>query len=189
MHLYNLVNIQIGIIFGTVSRLHKNEVKDLVILSTMTRTKSCSFYVLGRPTTKSILILSHYHVGLSIYWVRHPVLRCSVLIFWQLGNSSTNIEISRSIPSNQKFSILWYILVKIWWMEWLEPWACSINFRSQIINIGHTQSTLFLRTPPVYAERIIKLTQHLVSQFMQNYVEMLLIFNNYNIGGFKTWIS
>ena len=63
---------------------------DLVNLSTITHTTSCPLVVLGKPTTKSMEICSHFHSGISI-GCRTPAGRwCSALIFWQTRHFSTN---------------------------------------------------------------------------------------------------
>ena len=60
-------NIHFGIIFNPISRLHRIEVEDLIILPTMTQMESCSFLFLGRPTIKSIVIASrHKMIGLNL---------------------------------------------------------------------------------------------------------------------------
>lgn len=59
---------------------------DLVNLHTMTHTSSYPFLVWRNPTMKSIIILSHFHLGISKTIVSHQVFGVK---HWYFGKSNT----------------------------------------------------------------------------------------------------
>ena len=75
---------------------------DFVNLSTITQIESNFPNVFGRPTTKSIAILSHIHLGMGILWSVPPGLWYSYFTCWQFGNWATKSTMSRFILLYQK---------------------------------------------------------------------------------------
>ena len=58
--------------------------------------------LLGRPTTKSMVILSHFHSGIGSGCSSPAVLWCSALTCWHTRQRTTNRAISLFIPCHQK---------------------------------------------------------------------------------------
>ena len=67
---------------------------DLVNLSTITHMKLYPFCVLGNPSTKSIVMCSHFHSGINKGFNNPDGLWCSILTCWQVRHSATNFAIS-----------------------------------------------------------------------------------------------
>ena len=72
MQPHNLIDVKLDIVLRGMCSVDPNKREDLVILSTITQMESCCLRVRGNPVMKSILITSHFQVGISIYWVIPP---------------------------------------------------------------------------------------------------------------------
>ena len=79
MKTHNLINVDSCIIFGSISRLNGNKVGRFCQPIHNNHIESFSLRVRGNPTTKSILMASHFRVGTSMIWVKPPGFRCSTL--------------------------------------------------------------------------------------------------------------
>ena len=73
----------------------------LVNLSTITHIESNSLVVLGNPVTKSIVILSLFHSGISKLWSVPTSLWCSTLTCWHVRHLTTKSATSFFMPFHQ----------------------------------------------------------------------------------------
>jgi len=84
----------------------------LVSRSTMTQMVSCPLKVCGKWVTKSIEMLSHFHIGIFKGCKIPPGLWCSTFVFCYVKQADTNCATSFFLPCHQKVSLRsWYILV------------------------------------------------------------------------------
>ncbi|MFS7983403.1 hypothetical protein Hanom_Chr11g00974131 [Helianthus anomalus] len=84
----------------------------MVNRSTITQMTSLPFLVLGNLVTKSIVMSSHFHTGISNCCSRPEGFWCSVLTCKQVKHLDTYSAISFFIPIHQKFFLKsWYILL------------------------------------------------------------------------------
>jgi hypothetical protein len=98
-----------------------------VSLSTITHTSSCPLGSLGRPTTKSIAIWSHFHIGTSRGWSCLASLWCSAFTSWQEGHYATYSATLHFMPHHQIFFYRsWYILLLPGWTVYCVWWVSSI---------------------------------------------------------------
>nr|GEU81200.1 retrovirus-related Pol polyprotein from transposon TNT 1-94 [Tanacetum cinerariifolium] len=99
-----------GVIFQALSNLHyifygfmdnfwsRMKCADLLRLSTMTQIVSCPFEVLGSFVTKSIVIFSHFHIGISGCTSDVPGIRLIRNFTWRTGGRP-GYEIQSSFAS------------------------------------------------------------------------------------------
>jgi hypothetical protein len=84
----------------------------LVSLSTITQIESFFLAIRGKPTMKSILISSHFHMGIDNGWSTPAYFKWLAFIRWQVSHSSTYLAMSTFMFDHQKFCFKsWYILV------------------------------------------------------------------------------
>ena len=121
---------------------------DLVNLSIITQIESNFPNVFGRPTTKSIVILSHFHSGMGILWSVLLGLWCSYFTCWQFGHLATKSTMSRFILLHQKcFFRSRYILVAPGCIEYLELCASVRIVLIKSSTRGTHTLPLILKTP------------------------------------------
>ena len=121
---------------------------DLVNLSTTTHIESYCFCVRGKPTTKSVLMSSHFHVITWIFCSKPPYLWCSAFTCWPFGHLATNSAMSFFKPSHQNTSLRLH-LCRTWMNGVMGPTIFLKNPAPQTIYIGNTQPFLTPQnTPP-----------------------------------------
>jgi len=74
---------------------------DLVSRSTTTQIASCRFWVLGNPTIKSMVIWSHFQMGIGKGCHKPPGFWCSVVTLWQIRHRATYSAMSFFIRGHQ----------------------------------------------------------------------------------------
>ena len=77
---------------------------DLVNQSIITQIESKPRVHLGNPTTKSMVMCSHFYTEIGRLCNKPVGLWCSILTYWQVKHLATNSAISFFIPFHQKFS-------------------------------------------------------------------------------------
>jgi hypothetical protein len=74
--------------------------------------------VFSKPIMKSIVISSHFQVGIGNGWRVLASLRCSAFTLQQTSHSATNLAISYFRPFHQNlFLTSLNILLLPWWIE------------------------------------------------------------------------
>ena len=123
---------------------------DFVYRSTITHIASWPFFVLGRPTMKSIVIWSHFHSGISSGCSSPPGRWCSVLTFWQVRHLATYSATYFFIPDHQNHSFKsWYILVAPRWTEYGVVYSSERSFSFSWASLGVHNLPLKCRIPSV----------------------------------------
>ena len=85
--------------------------------STITQTPSNPACVLGKPTTKSIVMCSHFHWGIYNSWSNSDGLWYSALIYWHVKHWETKVATCFFISGHQKCLLKFlYILVAPRWI-------------------------------------------------------------------------
>jgi hypothetical protein len=82
-----------------------------VSLSTITQIESFFLAVRGKPIMKSILMSSHFHMGIDNGWSTPDDFKWLAFILWQVSHSATYLAISTFILDHQK--LLFKILVHL----------------------------------------------------------------------------
>ena len=98
----------------------------------------------------SIIILSHFHSGVSEGWINPAGLWCSAFTCWQVRHLLTKVNTSRFIPGHQYFCLKsWYILVVLGFIEqgawWASIKSCILStswFGTQILHLKSMVPTL-----------------------------------------------
>ena len=98
--IHNLIYEYPYIILLRVSRLDEIKCADSVILSINTHIELYCFWFKDRPTTKSMLMSSHFKQGMWISWSKLPGFWCSAFTCWQFGHIATNFAMFIFEPSH-----------------------------------------------------------------------------------------
>jgi hypothetical protein len=76
-----------------------------VSLSTITQMDYFFLAVRDKPKMKSILMSSHFHVGIDKGWSTPADFKWLAFILWQVPHSDTYFAMSTFILDHQKFSL------------------------------------------------------------------------------------
>ena len=110
--------------------------------------ESWPFSVVGSPTIKSILMSSHFQLGIDSGWSSPADFKWIALIRQQLSHQATNAVISFFIFVHQKHVFRsWYILLLPGWMDKLEECASSRIWFLNSLSFGTTSRSLNHSTP------------------------------------------
>jgi hypothetical protein len=75
----------------------------LVSLSTITQIEFFFLAVRSKPTMKSIIMSSHFHIGINKGWNIPADFKWLAFILWKVSHSDTYFDISTLILDHQKF--------------------------------------------------------------------------------------
>ena len=117
---------------------------------------SFPFWVFGKPVMKSILTLSHSHLGIGNGWRVPTGLWCSALMRWQTSHSATYRATSIFILVHQN---LWrrsrHIFVLPGWIERGVSWASLIISLLRLCFRGTTKRVPRKTTPWSFMEKYL----------------------------------
>jgi hypothetical protein len=104
--------------------------------------------VTGNPKIKSILMSSHFQLGIFKVWRGPADHRWSSFTLWQVSHVVTYLAISFFILVHQ--NLFWrpcYILLLLGWIEYLDKWASSNIFLRRVWSFGTTRWFLNHKIP------------------------------------------
>ena len=91
------------------------------------KTELCCLWDLYKPLMKSILIISHIHLGSFILWSKPLGFWCSTFSCWKSGHIATNSAMPLFILLHHYTSLKsQYIFMELRLMECLELWISSM---------------------------------------------------------------
>ena len=96
----------------------------------------------GQIVTKSMVICSHFHWGISILYINPDGLLFSAFTYWQIRHLVTNSATSFFMPCHQFFFQILIHLVTIWMYEKLQLMSFVQYFFSHFSHIWDTDSVL-----------------------------------------------